>query len=92
MLSRPRWAIGVGLVLLTTVVLIPTWIVLPPDDEDLWIVIAPTVFHYELQFVVGRLHVGEDRRRHDLLEAADPAAELDGGPGTVESRASYSRA
>lgn len=39
-----RWWAGAGLLLLGVVVLIPTWIVLPADDEGLFTTIAPTVF------------------------------------------------
>ncbi len=42
--SRPWFAVAV-LLLFGGILLIPTWIVLPPDDEGLFTTIAPTVFH-----------------------------------------------
>jgi hypothetical protein len=40
--ARRAWLLG--LVVFGAVVLIPTWIVLPPDDEGVFLVLSPTLF------------------------------------------------
>jgi hypothetical protein len=47
-LSRRLWL--VGLLAFGVLVLIPTWIVLPPDDEGLFLVILPTWFQSHFLF------------------------------------------
>jgi len=42
--SRERLLVSLALLSFGTLLLIPTWLVLPPDDEGLWKEISPTVF------------------------------------------------
>src|SRR6476619_6874965 len=42
--ALPRWLPLTLVLALGFVLLIPIWLYLPPDDEGLWIEVAPTVF------------------------------------------------
>ncbi len=45
-----RWRVGTGLLLLGVVVLVPNWIVLPPDDEGVFVEVETTAFQAKRLF------------------------------------------